>query len=1338
MTALALCGASLTGLFGVGARAGKTASAAVDYGFTIAQDSAAGMSGSAVSGVPLADSLMDVTGAVFDIAGSTQGLKPGETFSAVLAQPIDLNKRLEFDMEAWYWLKDANGTDINSGNWQAFHDKIGIANDLTSIGITVNRYPKSGGAVTDYSNNVIARSSSPIKPGGFQFTYAMFGANTVFANIPSREAIYTFYDATTGRQFATAPHASSTGPTGSGAAVINGDGRFGTMLSGRLGRNDDVLHHASAVMNQRGASKEYPGFHVTVEREGADLVITHRVWDNYNKNNTPVVMTTNIATMRVPAANLLLGDDSQYETRIGVVMSARNTPDFDYTFQPRAGIYNIEQPDDITKFEVSGATLPDGILRINEEGDLTGNAGEIYEPFDPVALGHIEMSSTTGGPHSVTYFTDNAAVVEIDTASGLPKIVDGVRSGQAVIYATSDEGDTCAYTVRVLLDTISPDFEMPDFGDIPLGRTSALPLPASTDEVWTSEADWPDALEFSAKVTPDGEISPTELKIQTGGANRLKPYFKPTAPGKHVVEYTVTNVLSEVSVTLSGELNVVADAHESQWSVAGLYLNSPLYPDDYLIAEELSANGVASSGRYGVASTNGGSARTYNYVYNTPITFAANQNLSFTTSFTLSAPGGAPPAGENRYAIFIGDSYYFDRGGADNYFSAGPRGIRLTFDVNGGKQLLAWRDGPNTGASADLKTWNSGVFYNAADLTAPEVQAAGDRIFGGHEFTVRISQIYVSEVKTYLIDVDGLQFAVPATEIDPDPANTATSSGKIKLAFGAISRNGILFADFSVKDIAFNSIAFPAASREVAANDTLSAYAPVSDNPADPPLVLTYEFIQPVTFAAIDASSGIVTLTGEAGGNVTVRATDQFGRAATYTLTVTGGELTITPPAETGVTYGAPPVELEISNRNFGFDWVSDNESVATVAVSGESGARVVTVTFVGRGTATITAGGSTNSASVTFTVKTASLALADSSGGTLELAYSQNMAIPAVTSSPTDAPVTAVSNGTSVVTVLDGRIYAVGAGTAVVRISAVDNPDAYVDVTVRVPYLDITLEEDAKTVRLGDEFDLSCDTFPAGGTLRFASDDAAVASVDASGKVTANGVGTATLTITIDGTTTQKTFAVTVCPLLTVTNGTADVTIKVDGAKHTIAYTVNPSDTTVTFLSSDTSIATVSAAGEVTALTAGNVTIYVSAGGAVVEVALTVEPKTVELTVTTKSVTLKAGETHQIDYSVKLPDAQAAFTSADDTVAAVGASGLITGVAAGSTVIYVSVGTTIIEVAVTVLAADSPEEGDGGGAAPGPSPGCGGAASGASAAAAIAALAAMLGLALIKKKASR
>lgn len=141
--------------------------------------------------------------------------------------------------------------------------------------------------------------------------------------------------------------------------------------------------------------------------------------------------------------------------------------------------------------------------------------------------------------------------------------------------------------------------------------------------------------------------------------------------------------------------------------------------------------------------------------------------------------------------------------------------------------------------------------------------------------------------------------------------------------------------------------------------------------------------------------------------------------------------------------------------------------------------------------------------------------------------------------------------------------------------------------------------------------------------SIVWSSSDATVASVDSTGKVTANKTGSAIITVTAtngtEDTADDKTDTITI----TVTNPANGITLNkstltlTEGCNETLTATVSPTDAdgTVSWSSNKTSVATVDSNGKVTAVAPGTATITATIGGKSATCTVTVNSATVTVT---------------------------------------------------------------------------------------------------------------------------
>lgn len=279
-----------------------------------------------------------------------------------------------------------------------------------------------------------------------------------------------------------------------------------------------------------------------------------------------------------------------------------------------------------------------------------------------------------------------------------------------------------------------------------------------------------------------------------------------------------------------------------------------------------------------------------------------------------------------------------------------------------------------------------------------------------------------------------------------------------------------------------------------------------------------------------------------------------------------------------------------------------------------------------------------------------------------------------------TNKTVTWSSDKESVATVANGKVKAVGAGTAVITAKA-GSVTATCTVTVTVPVDSVALDKNTLSLVKGAEADLTATVSPSDATdktVAWSTDRAAVATV-ANGKVKAVGAGTATITATAGGKTATCTVTVTV-PVTNVTLDQTALNLQVGGTADLTA-TVAPSDATdkaVTWSSDKESVATV-VNGKVTAIAAGTATITAKAGDKTAACVVTVTNPVVEVTGVTldkKSITMyvkdKAVALKATVAPANATNKAVTWESSNDKVAKVSANGSVTPVGRGTATITV------------------------------------------------------------------
>ena len=266
-----------------------------------------------------------------------------------------------------------------------------------------------------------------------------------------------------------------------------------------------------------------------------------------------------------------------------------------------------------------------------------------------------------------------------------------------------------------------------------------------------------------------------------------------------------------------------------------------------------------------------------------------------------------------------------------------------------------------------------------------------------------------------------------------------------------------------------------------------------------------------------------------------------------------------------------------------------------------------------------------------------------------------------------------------------NGTITGLTEGTAVITVT-VNTSSVQVPVTVTARTVD-SISVTPTTVSMKDDGTATLTATVTGNALdksvSYSSDNEAVATVNASGVITAHSAGTATITVTSNFDSTKTaTVSVTVNPYTvdSVTVTPTTVSIKDDEtATVTPTVTGDASDKTVSYSSDNTAVATVNANGVITAVAAGTATITVTSNFDSTKsatVTVTVSAYTVDsVTVTRKSVALKESGTTTIVPTVNgdAKNKNVTYSSNNEAVATVNANGLITAVAEGTATITVT-----------------------------------------------------------------
>ena len=259
--------------------------------------------------------------------------------------------------------------------------------------------------------------------------------------------------------------------------------------------------------------------------------------------------------------------------------------------------------------------------------------------------------------------------------------------------------------------------------------------------------------------------------------------------------------------------------------------------------------------------------------------------------------------------------------------------------------------------------------------------------------------------------------------------------------------------------------------------------------------------------------------------------------------------------------------------------------------------------------------------------------------------------------------------------------------------------PPAPVATTVTLSPASATLTALEETVRLTAEVHDQHGQVMAGAAVAWASNNASVAGVDASGLVTAAANGSATITAmagTVSGTAAvtvaQVVGAVAVSPAVDTLVAFGDTVRLIAEATDANGHAV--ADSEFSWSSSDTLVARVDASGLVESLAEGEAVVMATAaevtGGTELSV---VSPLPTTIAVSPDTLRLTAlGQTAQLEAEVReqagrvMAEALVSWSSGDSLVVAVDSAGLVRAVGGGTTTVTATTGDVSAAVAVTVM----------------------------------------------------
>jgi uncharacterized protein YjdB len=273
--------------------------------------------------------------------------------------------------------------------------------------------------------------------------------------------------------------------------------------------------------------------------------------------------------------------------------------------------------------------------------------------------------------------------------------------------------------------------------------------------------------------------------------------------------------------------------------------------------------------------------------------------------------------------------------------------------------------------------------------------------------------------------------------------------------------------------------------------------------------------------------------------------------------------------------------------------------------------------------------------------------------------------------------------NATVAIVNAQGVLTATGTGSTTVHAAAVGDPRASASVTVNVTEgRAVVITPGSMVLWVGDSDSLRAQPEVDGTQSRdvsWSSANPSVASISASGVVTAVGVGTTKVRATaIADARVQGEAEVRILPARTVAVSPATSTLNI-GTSRTLAATVSIEDglsTAVTWRSSNPSIVSVSGAGVATGVSLGTVSVTATSVADTSRHAaatITVTPVIRGVSLSPSAIAINTGESETAIASVDAEGSLArtvSWRSSNATIASVSSTGAITGVAAGQATI--------------------------------------------------------------------
>lgn len=359
-------------------------------------------------------------------------------------------------------------------------------------------------------------------------------------------------------------------------------------------------------------------------------------------------------------------------------------------------------------------------------------------------------------------------------------------------------------------------------------------------------------------------------------------------------------------------------------------------------------------------------------------------------------------------------------------------------------------------------------------------------------------------------------------------------------------------------------------------------------------------------------------------------------------------------------------VRLTAGGGSGSYSWSSSNSDVVTVSNG--------TVSAVGKGSATVTVSSNGKTASCPVTVQDYSLSLSETY---VSMFAGESKSISA-SGTPSGTTVSWSSSNSRVATVSNGRISAVASGNATITAQFTSGGRSYsATCQVNVSETGITLSQySISDLYVGGTANLSASTSPSGQSVSWSSSNSSVATVSNSGRVTAVGAGSATITaqFVYGGTTYSESCSVSVNEV-SIRLSDSSLSLSVGDSEY-LSAAASPRGANVSWSSSDSGVASVDSSGRVTAVGAGSATITakINHGGQSVSATCRISVEAPSIRLVQNILTMEVGDSESLSVYTTPNGQSVSWSSSNTNVATVSNSGKVSAVGGGSTTIKAAI----------------------------------------------------------------